>query len=50
MQSVDSSYDIIMKVEADTCVGGLKETIGLGIRNIGKITSTLTLIAVRGQH
>lgn len=38
-------YDIIIKVEAET-MGMLKEILSLKIRNIDKIMSTLTMIAM----
>jgi DNA-binding Lrp family transcriptional regulator len=38
-------YDIITKVEAET-MGMLKEILSLKIRNIDKIMSTLTMIAM----
>jgi DNA-binding Lrp family transcriptional regulator len=47
--AVCGSYDIIVKVTADT-INKLKETISLRIRKTDKITSTLTLIAIEGQH
>ena len=46
---VCGSYDIIVKVTVDT-INKLKETISLGIRKANKITSTLTLIVIEGQH
>ena len=43
------SYDLIAKVSADT-MDKLKETISWRIRRSDKIKSTLTLIAIEGQH
>ncbi|HEY5630522.1 MAG TPA: Lrp/AsnC ligand binding domain-containing protein [Nitrososphaeraceae archaeon] len=48
LYAVCGSYDII-EVTADT-INKLKETISLRIRKTDKITSTLTLIAIEGQH
>jgi DNA-binding Lrp family transcriptional regulator len=43
------SYDLIAKVSTDI-IDKLKETISWRIRRNEKIKSTLTLIAIEGQH
>jgi DNA-binding Lrp family transcriptional regulator len=43
------AYELIAKVSADT-IDKLRETISWRIRRTDKIKSTLTLIAIEGQH
>ena len=43
------AYDILAKVESDD-VDKLRDTITLKIRKLGRIRSTLTLMAISGQE
>ncbi|MGB8035446.1 MAG: Lrp/AsnC ligand binding domain-containing protein [Nitrososphaeraceae archaeon] len=46
---VYGSYDLVAKVSPDI-IDKLKETVSWRIRRNEKIKSTLTLIAIEGQH
>ena len=46
--TVYGTYDLIVKIEADT-MEKIKETIGLGIRKIDKVQSSITMTVVESH-
>ena len=48
VHTVYGTYDLIVKIEADT-LEKIKETIGLGIRKIDKVRSSITMTVVESH-
>jgi len=48
VHTVYGIYDLIVKIEADT-LEKIKETIGLGIRKIDKVRSSITMTVVESH-